>query len=101
MRTLLLASIGLPVVLLAQTAGPDYEKTVLPVLRSNCFPCHSAANSSSGLALDSKEGVTHGGIRGPADKYIVDAIRQTGALKMPPGRKLKPEQIEIIKQWIA
>jgi hypothetical protein len=100
MRTLLLASFGASLAL-AQSAGPDYEKTVLPVLRGNCFPCHSAANSSSGLALDSKEGVSHGGIRGPADKFIVEAIRQTGTLKMPPGRKLKPEQIEIIEQWIA
>jgi hypothetical protein len=86
MRTLLLASIGVSLAL-AQSAGPDYEKTVLPVLRGNCFPCHSAANSSSGLALDSKEGVSHGGIRGPADKFIVEAIRQTGALKMPPSRQ--------------
>lgn len=104
MRTLFIWSLAASALALAQTAPApvqDFDKTVLPVLRNNCFACHSAANSSSGLALDSKEGVTHGGNRGPASKYILDAVRQTGDLKMPPGRKLKPEQIEIIEQWIA
>ena len=97
MRTLAFASLIGACALSAQ----DIEQSVLPVLRANCFPCHSAANSSSGLALDSKEAITHGGNRGPAEKYIVEAVRQTGALKMPPARKLKPEQIEIIEKWVA
>jgi len=85
--------------LFAQT--PDAGVAALPVLRANCFPCHSAANSSSGLALDSKEALDQGGNRGPASKFILDAVKQTGDLKMPPGRKLKPEQIAAIEAWVA
>jgi hypothetical protein len=85
-------------------ASPDYEKQVLPVLRTNCFPCHSGKNVMSGLALDSREGLLQGGNRGsaiePATGILVNAVQQSGDVKMPPGRKLKPDQIEIIAAWV-
>ncbi|MEZ5354917.1 MAG: DUF1549 and DUF1553 domain-containing protein [Bryobacteraceae bacterium] len=44
-----------------------------------------------------------GGNRGPAAENIIAAIRQEGdaGLKMPPGRKLKPEQIAAIEHWVS
>jgi hypothetical protein len=78
----------------------DFDKRVLPVLRANCFPCHSVANSLSGLALDSEEAFRLGGNRGPAKEIILAAVHQEGALKMPPGRKLKPEQVAAIEEWV-
>jgi hypothetical protein len=80
---------------------PDYEKQVLPVLKANCFACHSGKNVMSGLTLESRDGLTTGGNRGSALPLLGKAIRQEGDLKMPPGRKLKPEQIDVIEQWIA
>ena len=88
----------------AAQSPPDYEKQVLPVLRANCFPCHSGKNVMSGLALDSREGINTGGNRGsaidPANNVLLNAVQQTGDVKMPPGRKLQMEQIEIIAEWI-
>jgi len=84
-------------------AQPDYEKQVLPVLRANCFACHSGKNVMSGLTLESREGLEHGGNRGSAlggNEVLLKAIEQTGDLKMPPGRKLKPEQIDVIREWV-
>jgi hypothetical protein len=86
---LLLASVAF-----AQT--PD----ALKVMRANCFPCHSVANSLSGLALDSAEAFQSGGNRGPAKQFLLEAIHQRGDLKMPPGRKLKDDQIAAIEGWV-
>ncbi len=77
-----------------------FEKTVLPVLRANCFGCHSAANSLSGLKLDSAEGFEQGGNRGPAKDHILAAVRQEGALKMPPGKKLADAQVAVLEEWV-
>ena len=84
-------------------AQPDFEKQVLPVLRANCFACHSGKNVMSGLVLDSREGLVTGGNRGSAidgKELLLKAVRQSGDLKMPPGRQLKPEQIELLEQWV-
>src|SRR5258708_40123095 len=77
------------------------------VLKSNCLPCHNVRNRSSGLALDSREGVLTGGNRGPAIKpgapaesLLIRAVEQSGDLKMPPAGRLKEEQIAILRQWI-
>src|SRR5258708_26207938 len=77
------------------------------VLKSNCLPCHNVRNRSSGLALDSREGVLTGGNRGPAIKpgapaesLLIPAVEQSGDLKMPPAGRLKEEQIAILRQWI-
>ncbi len=84
-----------------------FESQVRPVLRSNCLACHSVATMNSGLALDSKESLLSGGNRGPGAKpgdlqsLILKAARHEDGLAMPPGRKLKPEQIAILEQWVT
>jgi mono/diheme cytochrome c family protein len=86
----------------AQTGVELFEKTVRPILRTNCLACHSEKNLSSGLSLETRESILKGGNRGPVlPSALLDAIRQTGDLKMPPGRKLKDEQIAAIEQWVA
>ena len=78
-----------------------------PVLTRNCYACHTEARSG-GLRLDSAEGVAKGGNSGPAvvpgkpeDSLLVQAVRQTHArLKMPPGGKLKDDEIAAIEQWV-
>ncbi len=85
-----------------------YEKSIRPVLRTNCLACHSDKSMSSGFSLESKESILKGGNRGhavdlknPAESVLLHAVRQTGDLKMPPGRKLKPEEIDAIEKWIS
>ncbi len=95
----------------AQTADVAfYEATIRPILRSNCFACHTDKTLTSGLSLETREAILRGGNRGPAvnkneagASMLLAAIRQTGdAPKMPPGgRKLTDEQAAAIEKWIA
>ncbi len=78
-----------------------FESTVLPVLRNNCLACHSDKNLTSGLSLQSRDAIARGGNRGADPKVILEAVRQSGELKMPPGKKLEDEQIAAIEKWIT
>ena len=83
----------------SQPSPVDYERDVRPVLRS-CFGCHSETAASSGFSLERRASILRGGNRGPNPQLIVEAVQQTGALKMPPGKKLTPEQIAILERWV-
>jgi mono/diheme cytochrome c family protein len=84
-----------------------FELHVRPVLATRCFACHTDAKSG-GLQLDTREHLLAGGKSGPAIKpgdpensLLVQAIRQTHPrLKMPPGGKLKDEEIAGIAEWV-
>jgi len=85
-----------------------FEKKVRPLLVDNCYTCHSAnTNSRGGLRVDDRNGLVEGGGRGPAvmvgdpdNSLLIQAVRQSGKLKMPPDKQLTDEQIEILAQWI-
>lgn len=54
-----------------------------------------------------RDTILSGGNRGPAIKpgspdesLLVRAIEHSGELKMPPGRKLRPDEIAGIRRWI-
>ncbi len=83
-----------------------FESEIRPILKT-CQGCHNEKNKASGLGLDSRESFVTGGNRGtafvagkPAESVIYQAVEQSGTLKMPPGGKLKPEQIASFKKWI-
>ncbi len=83
-----------------------YEARIKPVLQKNCYACHTAT-IASGLRVDSREALLKGGNSGPAvvpgdiDKsLLVEAIQQTGDLKMPKGGHLQPDEINDIVNWI-
>lgn len=92
----------------ALSAQSDFfTEKVLPVLRTNCIACHSEKTINSGLSLETRESLLKGGNRGavikpgaPEASLLIDAVRQSGALKMPPGRKLKDEQIAVLEEWV-
>src|SRR5580704_8327286 len=90
-----------------QNALNFFESDVRPVLRNNCQACHNEKTRSSGLSLASRDSVLAGGNRGaalrpgnPGDSLIVQAVEQSGDLKMPPSGKLQAEQIAAIRRWI-
>ena len=87
-----------------------FEQQVLPVLKSNCFECHShaAGKMKGGLALDSRSGWAVGGDNGPAivpgkpeESLLVEAIRHSNKNFQMPEEKMPDEQIEILVRWIA
>jgi hypothetical protein len=86
-----------------------FEKKIRPLLVHNCYNCHSAStNARGGLRVDDHNGLLHGGSSGPAvvpgnpDKsLLIQAVRQVGETsKMPPKKKLSPEEIADLTQWI-
>src|SRR5215475_9501985 len=86
--------------LLAQTQDQAdfFEKKIRPVLSRECYQCHSAASKPvrGGLFIDSRNGLLRGGSSGrpavmpkvPEEGLLLAAIKQIGALKMPPGKRL-------------
>jgi mono/diheme cytochrome c family protein len=83
-----------------------FENKVRPILANNCYECH-AETATSGLRVDSKQAFEKGGSRGapfvagdPDKSLFIQAVRQTGALKMPKGGHLKPDEIVALEQWV-
>lgn len=84
-----------------------FEKHVRPVLAENCWSCHGEKQQKASLRLDSRDAVLKGSDTGPVviasqseKSLLVQAIRQTGDLKMPPKGRLKDEQIAALSRWI-
>jgi Protein of unknown function (DUF1553)/Protein of unknown function (DUF1549)/Planctomycete cytochrome C len=94
-------------VLWAQQPETSERTGVQKILKTNCQPCHNDTTKSSGLALTSRDAILAGGNRGaaikpgnPAESLLVLAIEQSDELKMPPGRKLQPDEIDSVRRWI-
>ncbi len=86
-----------------------FEKKVRPLLVDNCYNCHSAdTNSKGGLRVDDRNGLFHGGGRGPAvvpghpeKSLLLRAVRQLDPkLSMPPKKRLSDQQIADLTKWI-
>jgi cytochrome c553 len=85
-----------------------FEKKVRPLLVANCYTCHSAdTNSRGGLRVDDRNGLLVGGSRGPAivpgkpaESLLIKAVSHTGALKMPPERRLSDDDVVTLKKWV-
>ena len=97
--------------LLAQDDGAAFfEKNIRPIFVKQCLSCHSAESQPimGALRLDSREAAIKGGSRGPsivpgnvAESLLIKAVQHTaGALKMPPGPKMKDADVALLAQWI-
>jgi cytochrome c553 len=97
----------------ARAAGSDpaalghFEKRVRPLLVARCLKCHGAQKTKGGLRLDSAEGLRRGGnsgavvVPGKADEsLLIQAVRHTGDLHMPPDGKLSLQQINELAAWV-
>jgi len=84
-----------------------FTDNVQPVLEKNCYSCHTA-KMKGGLRLDSRADILKGGETGtavilgdPGKSLLIQAVKQTGDLKMPPrGPKLPDDQIAHLSEWI-
>src|SRR2546430_17679774 len=111
MRTRWLAAAALPLVLSVaaearQAPAPPpapqsaefFESRVRPILAANCYDCHTDERMG-GLRVDSRDGLLKGGRSGPAivpgdpeKSLLIEAVRQTGKLKMPKRAALGPDE---------
>ena len=93
----------------------DFSRDIRPILSNNCFKCHGfdEKQRQAGLRLDVKDGIgaklESGAIAvvpgKPEESELVNRITHADpAEKMPPaasGKRLSPEQVELIKKWVA
>lgn len=87
-----------------------FESKVRPLLVERCYKCHSEDKETEGdLALDTRRGWQTGGRSGPAivpgkpeESLLIGSLtHENRELKMPPKKKLRPDEIEILKRWVA
>jgi hypothetical protein len=100
--------VAMPALADAQADGPAFfETNIRPLFARQCQVCHSTAAGMGGLRIDSRENLIKGGARGPAvvpgkpsESLLMNAVLQSGSLKMPPSGKLKDGDIALIGRWI-
>jgi hypothetical protein len=88
------------------SSAERFERDVRPVLVEHCFACHGPDKQKSGLRLDSAVAMRAGGSRGPtvepgnAASLLLDVIRYTGDVQMPPKERLPQEAVDSITAWV-
>ncbi len=110
---LTLAFTAAPTLLMAGPAEDFFTQKVQPVLETTCVSCHGAEKQKGKLALHTAEAAAKGGEGGktivagkPDESELVKRLllAKDHDDLMPPSDKggpLAPEQIEIIKLWVA
>jgi mono/diheme cytochrome c family protein len=96
--------LGVTSTLGAATDEDIFKEKLQPVLAKNCAGCHTGANAQAGLSVDSLQGLTKGGKRGPAihpgsgkTSPLVQFARGEQNPRMPVGGKpLDPATIDAI-----
>ncbi|QDV21163.1 Planctomycete cytochrome C [Gimesia panareensis] len=103
-----------PVFPVSETAWADdraalalFENEVRPLLIEHCITCHGPQKSEAGLRLDQKATILKGGETGPAlipgkpdASLLVQALRHTDGLEMPPEQKLEANKIAAVVRWV-
>jgi len=85
-----------------------FESKVRPLLAENCFKCHGPQKHKGNLRLDSRAAMLTGGDEGPAivpgdpgkSLLIKAVLYDDNDLKMPPSKKLSPDQLAVLSDWI-
>lgn len=94
--------------LLHSEAAPlVFEKDIRPILKTHCFDCHGEGEKlKGGLDLRLRRLMIKGGDDGPVlvpgkpDKSVLYKMVHSGEMPRR-DKKLTPQQVEVIKQWIA
>ncbi len=83
-----------------------YTTRVQPIFQKNCYACHTGGQAA-GLRVDSREALLKGGESGaalvpgePTKSLLIDAVQQTGDIRMPKGGHLKQAEIDDLIAWV-
>ena len=88
----------------------DYVTQIKPILAERCYACHGVLKQQGKLRVDTALLLLQGGKHGaafapgkPEASHLLERLTATEKEeRMPPeGEPLKPEQITLIRQWIA
>jgi len=84
-----------------------FERVIRPVLVARCVPCHGAEKQWGDLRLDSRVGFAAGGEHGPvvvpgdpAASRLIQAVRRSGELAMPPDDPLPEGEVAALAAWV-
>lgn len=84
-----------------------FETNVRPVLANRCFSCHGPDKHKGDLRVDSLAAMLEGGKSGPAlkpgypdESLLIQAIRHSESLQMPPKTKLPAREIADLTAWV-
>ncbi len=84
-----------------------FEQRVRPLLAAKCLECHGERDPEAGLSLVSRAAVLQGGDSGPAaiagqpaKSLLIEAVRRSGRVQMPPTGKLREEEIAVLVRWV-
>lgn len=84
-----------------------FSKEVLPLLRAQCWSCHSGNNPASGYSLETREKLLAGGRHGTAvtlgkgaQSSLVQFLTGERKPKMPPKGAIDLEKIAVLRRWI-
>jgi Protein of unknown function (DUF1553)/Protein of unknown function (DUF1549)/Planctomycete cytochrome C len=89
--------------------GEFFRKSVEPILKKNCYECHSHTSGAmeGDLTLDWQSGLITGGTRGtaiipgnPDRSLIIKAVRHIDPELQMPEEKLSDKDIAILTQWV-
>jgi mono/diheme cytochrome c family protein len=85
-----------------RAAGP-LARRIRPVL-SRCAECHAGEDAAGGLDLTSRPAALRGGDSGPAirprDAAGSLVYRKVAAGKMPPKKRLAPDEVALVRAWL-
>jgi hypothetical protein len=94
----------------ADTAKPEFNRDIRPILAENCFPCHGpdSAARKADLRLDRRDAAVEAGAIVPGDveaSELVARINESDPKNvMPPKattKSLTRDQREVLERWIA
>ncbi len=84
-----------------------FESHVRPLLIDKCLECHGEKDVSGGLLVDSRKSLIQGGDSGAAivpgdvsESLLIQAVRRTGEMPMPPEEELTEREVSILQRWI-
>ena len=88
-------------------AATHFERQVRPLLLAKCSECHGEETQEGELRLDTAAGLMRGGKSGPVvvagepeKSRLIELVRGTEELQMPPDEKLDRSEVEALAQWI-
>jgi Planctomycete cytochrome C len=106
----------------AQDGAIDFEKQILPILKTSCFKCHEKEHEDNGkikkpkggLRLDSAAAIMKGGKEYPDENVVAGkpdaswllktmSLPESDEMAMPPegkGDRVSAEDQALVKKWI-
>ena len=84
-------------------ASPRFDKDVAPLLEMRCLSCHNEVEKKGELDLSQKDSVIGNVIApgSPYDSKLFHAILGPEPEMPKTGKQLTPEQVSIVRDWIA